>query len=116
MSDLTLDDYQEQTAITALYPGAGKGTVDAIAYSALGLTGEAGEIANKVKKIIRDEKGVLSEEKRLDILAELGDVCWYLARLCTEMGGKWSDVAQSNLDKLESRRKRGVITGSGDNR
>jgi len=75
-----LDEYQKQTAVTALYPGAGRGTVDAISYSALGLTGEAGEIANKVKKIIRDDAGVLTDNKRSDIVAELGDVLWYLAR------------------------------------
>jgi NTP pyrophosphatase (non-canonical NTP hydrolase) len=108
--------YQEITGETAIYPGAKVGTYDAISYLTLGLTGEAGEIANKIKKIARDKQGEVSEDDAAEILKEAGDVLWYLARLCDELGGELSYVAQSNIDKLMDRKERGVIAGSGDNR
>lgn len=115
-NDLSFTDYQLATADTALYPGAEEGTLDAVVYCTLGLAGEAGEIPNKVKKIIRDNDSEITDEVRDLILAEIGDVLWYAARLADELGESLEVVAQSNLDKLASRRERGVVSGSGDNR
>ena len=85
-------------------------------YATLGLAGEAGEIANKVKKIIRDDNNVLTDEKRKQIVDELGDVLWYLSDLCNEMDTTLAQIAQSNIDKLFDRKERGKLQGSGDNR
>lgn len=107
----TFNEYQEFTRETAIYP---KET--ALQYLTLGLTGEAGEIANKVKKVIRDDNGQLTLEKATDIAKELGDVLWYLTRLSDELGIDLCVIAMDNLNKLESRKERGTIGGSGDNR
>jgi NTP pyrophosphatase (non-canonical NTP hydrolase) len=86
-------------------------------YPALGLAGEAGEIAEKVKKWLRDEGGgVISEDRREAILAELGDPLWYITALASDLGYTLQDVVDVNVQKLTSRRERGVIHGSGDNR
>ncbi len=85
-------------------------------YPTLGLSGETGEIAEKVKKIIRDDQGVITDEKRDQIAKEAGDVLWYLSQLATEIDYSLEDIAQMNLDKLASRSARGVLSGSGDNR
>ncbi len=105
-------DYQSLSRRTATYPGAG----DNIVYPTLGLAGEAGEVAEKVKKLIRDDAGVLSDERRTALAGELGDVLWYVAQVATEAGLDLDDVAQANLDKLASRAERGVLSGSGDDR
>jgi NTP pyrophosphatase (non-canonical NTP hydrolase) len=104
--------YQNRARETAIYPNMGS----EFTYPALGLVGEAGEIANKLKKVIRDKSGVLSEEVRESVSDELGDVLWYVAQLATEMGTDLDTIAQRNIDKLSSRKERGVIAGSGDNR
>ena len=85
-------------------------------YPALGLAEEAGEVAGKYAKAIRDCNGRIDGDRREAILKELGDVCWFVAELATLLGADLSDVMQSNLEKLKSRRERGVIHGSGDNR
>lgn len=113
---MDFNTYQDQAAVTALYPEAGTGSPLALAYTALGLAGEAGEIANKVKKILRDDNGVVTEEKRTEIGKELGDVIWYLARVAAELNRPLSNLAEGNLHKLFDRLQRGVIQGSGDNR
>ena len=82
----------------------------------LGLVGETGEVADKIKKVIRDDGGKLSEEKRRDIEKELGDVLWYLANLATELNLSLDEIALKNLEKLQDRQDRGVLRGSGDNR
>ncbi|MDP9344436.1 MAG: nucleoside triphosphate pyrophosphohydrolase family protein [Actinomycetota bacterium] len=105
-------DYQSLSRRTATYPDAG----DNIVYPTLGLAGEAGEVAEKVKKLIRDDAGVLSDERRAALAGELGDVLWYVAQVATEAGLDLQDVAQANLDKLASRAQRGVLSGSGDDR
>ena len=105
--------YQMFTIDTAIYPEAGSGSLGALSYVTLGLAGEAGEIANKVKKLIRDGA---SPEKREAIGKELGDVCWYIARLADELGINLEDLFQMNADKLSDRKARGVIGGSGDGR
>lgn len=104
-------DYQTQASKTAIYDDA-----DAIIYPALGLLSEAGEVAGKVKKVLRDDKGMFLPEKREAIADEVGDVLWYIASLCTDLGIGMEVIAQRNLDKLNSRLARGVIGGSGDNR
>jgi NTP pyrophosphatase (non-canonical NTP hydrolase) len=112
---LTFDDYQSGTAHTAIYPEAGTSSALALAYVGLGL-GEAGEIQGKIKKILRDDNGVLTKEKRLAISKELGDLLWYAARTAEEIRIPLSMCAQANLDKLSDRKDRGVLTGSGDER
>lgn len=104
--------YQEETKKTAIYPNRG----DNLSYPALGLTGEAGEVADKVKKIIRDDQGVITAQARHDIIGELGDVLWYLTTLATELKVDLEQVAIQNIRKIKDRKKRGVISGSGDNR
>lgn len=97
---------------TAIYPNRGKNII----YPTLGLSGEAGEVAEKVKKIIRDHKGVVTPEFKQEIVKELGDVLWYVAALSSELGVTMEEVAKLNMVKLLSRKKRGVISGNGDNR
>mgnify|MGYP001231699548 FL=1 len=108
---MTLEEYQQTASQTALYPERYK-----IIYPSLGLCGEAGEVAEKVKKLLRDNDGILSDEKKQEIKKEMGDVLWYLAALSTDLGLSLKDVAQANVDKLLSRKMRGTIKGSGDNR
>ena len=110
--DVQLSDYQHRSRATAVYPEAG----DNLAYPALGLCGEAGECAEKVKKAIRDDGGALSDERRGALAAELGDVLWYVAQLATEAGLDLDEIADENLAKLLSRQDRGVLQGSGDAR
>lgn len=111
-----IDSYSEMTESTAIYPGSNEGNGPALSYVGLGLVGEAGEIANKIKKILRDDDGVVRPEKRAELRKELGDVFWYVCRLCEELEIVPSEVLAENLNKLASRKDRGVIGGSGDNR
>lgn len=109
-------DYEVATRNTAIYPESGTGSYNALVYVALGLTNEAGEVAGKLKKVWRDDGGILTDEKRDAIAAELGDVLWYLARAADELGIGFDVVAKDNLAKLSDRKARGVISGSGDTR
>jgi len=109
---MELNDYQDQARSTAIYPDLGSNIV----YPALGLCGEAGEISEKVKKIVRDDSGVLTDPKKEAIALELGDVLWYVSQLAAEIDYSLDEIAQKNLDKLSSRKQRGVLGGSGDNR
>jgi NTP pyrophosphatase (non-canonical NTP hydrolase) len=109
---MLISEYQELSRRTATYPGAG----DNIVYPTLGLAGEAGEVAEKVKKLLRDDDGVMSRERRGALAGELGDVLWYVAQVATEAGLDLEEIAQGNLDKLLSRQRRGVLSGSGDSR
>lgn len=109
---MELSDYQERSRVTAVYPDAGANLL----YPTLGLCGEAGEVAEKVKKMVRDDGGVLSHERRGALAAELGDVLWYVAQLATEAGLDLDVIAGDNLDKLRSREQRGALQGSGDER
>ncbi len=103
---MDFDDYQGETRKTAVYPEE-----NAVEYLALGLNGEAGEVAEKIKKSIRDDKE-LGEE----LQQEIGDCLWYMARLLDELGYGFSDTAEANLDKLLDRKQRDKISGSGDDR
>ena len=109
---MLLNDYQQQSRQTARYPDAGNNLI----YPTLGLTGEAGEVADKVKKLIRDRGGVVDERFTEDVALELGDVLWYVAQLAQELGYDLEEVAAANLDKLSSRAARGRLGGSGDDR
>lgn len=109
---LTFDEYQQRAAETALYPDVGHNPI----YPTLGLAGETGEIAEKVKKVLRDQGGNFDETAVAAIKKELGDVLWYVARLASELNLDLGDVAAENLAKLASRQERGVIGGSGDER
>ena len=138
---MDLSVYQQKASSTAVYPTIMELVVKALAsqgddklavgvkqaleltdlnsnpyYALLGLTGEAGELANKIKKVMRDSGGVISEKTSDSIKGELGDVMWYVAALATEMGFDLSEVAQSNLDKLSSRKEKGTLLGDGDNK
>jgi NTP pyrophosphatase (non-canonical NTP hydrolase) len=108
-------EYQAATKETAIYPEAGSGSALALAYVGLGL-GEVGELQGKIKKVIRDSGGELSLERREAMIDELGDVLWYAARMADELQVDFGYVARRNLDKLNSRKDRGVLQGSGDNR
>ena len=104
------NEYQQSTQLTAKYPKE-----KALDYCTLGLVGEAGEIANKVKKVIRDNRPV-DDAFKADMKAEIGDVLWYVARLADELGISLEEVATYNMNKLLDRLNRNVIGGSGDNR
>ena len=104
---MEFDEYQELTEKTAEYPEGREG----LYYLALGLNGEAGEIAEKVKKSVRDGK-----ELEENVQKEMGDVLWYMARLLDELGFSLEETAEKNIDKLLDRKERGKIHGDGDNR
>src|SRR4051794_18742664 len=109
---MRLSDYQERSRATAVYPDAGENLL----YPTLGLCGEAGEVAEKVKKMIRDDGGVLSEERRAALAKELGDVLWYVAQLATEAGLELAPAARETPAKLPPRRRPSVLEGGGDDR
>jgi NTP pyrophosphatase (non-canonical NTP hydrolase) len=109
---MDLNTYQEKARSTAIYPDLGSNII----YPTLGLSGEAGEISEKVKKVMRDEGGVLTDPKREALAFELGDVLWYVSQLAAEIDFTLDEIAQMNLDKLFSRKDRGVLGGSGDQR
>ena len=109
---ITADYYQSQSGQTAIFPKE-----KALEYLALGLTSEAGEVAGKVKKLIRDGEDVEGFElKKIAIAAEIGDVLWYCAMMAREVGVPLNTIMQENLEKLHSRKQRGTLKGSGDNR
>ena len=108
---MKLEEYQAKALETSVFPKE-----VSLVYPALGLCGEVGEVAEKVKKIYRDEGGVVSAEKRESLKYELGDVLWYMAVLANDLDISLNDVAIANLEKLKSRLERGVIHGDGDNR
>lgn len=107
--------YQAAVATTAIYPGAGTGSALALAYVGLGL-GEAGEIQGKIKKVLRDDGGTITDAARIAIAKELGDLLWYVARASSEIDIPLEVIAQMNLNKLSDRAERGVLGGSGDDR
>jgi NTP pyrophosphatase (non-canonical NTP hydrolase) len=109
---MKLSDYQERSRLTAVYPQAGSNLL----YPTLGLCGESGEVAEKIKKMVRDDGGVLTDERREALAKEMGDVLWYLAQLATEARLDLDEIAEANLAKLLSRRDRNVLQGSGDDR
>ena len=112
MKKMDFNEYQTQTASTAIYP-----STRALEYLALGVSSESGEIAGKVKKLIRDGYSKMSKEEwEKNLASEIGDVLWYLARLSDELGYSLEEIAQNNMDKLLDRKNRNVLKGSGDHR
>ena len=109
---MTFEEYQKLSRKTAIYPNKGNNFV----YPTLGLTGEAGEVSEKIKKVLRDDNGVVDDLKRQEIKKELGDVLWYLSQIATELGLSLDDVATFNVEKINSRQERNKISGDGDNR
>ena len=109
---MDFDNYQKEARKTAIYPNKDKNFI----YPTLGLVGESGEVAEKIKKVLRDKNGSFDYESKLALKKELGDVLWYLSNLCDELDFSLSDVAKANLDKLNLRLSKGKISGSGDNR
>jgi len=116
---MRINEFQIQAHGFSAYPsgtvGEYKHSADWI-YPALGLAEEAGEVAGKFAKAVRDNDGVISSDRKNEIIKELGDVTWFVAELCTLLGVSLEEVMQKNIDKLTSRKERGVIKGSGDNR
>jgi NTP pyrophosphatase (non-canonical NTP hydrolase) len=106
---MELNDYQAEAIQTAIYPKE-----DRLTYTVLGLVGEAGEVAEKIKKMMRDETSL--EECHSGLLLELGDVLWYVANMADELGSSLDEVATLNLIKVKDRFQRNRISGSGDNR
>lgn len=111
VNDKSLNDYQIDALKTAIYPES-----ELITYPALGLNGEAGEVADKVKKVIRDNRGKYTDSIRKDIALEVGDCLWYIAVLADRLGFKLSEIAEMNITKLQNRVKKCTINGSGDYR
>ncbi len=104
---MRFDEYQEKARRTAFYPRE-----QAVFYPALGLSGEVGELNNKIKKGMRDNAKPDIE----GLKGELGDVLWYLSQVATDLGISLDEVAESNIEKLKSRKERGTLGGSGDDR
>lgn len=115
---MTLDEYQKQAITTELMkrPDIVSANDPAFVAKVLGLVGEAGEVAEKFKKIVRDKQGKITEEDKREIIKELGDVLWYISAIASYLDTPLEELAQKNLDKLFSRRDRGTARGSGDNR
>ncbi len=111
---MEFDDYQKLASRTALYNS--DDPIYILMYVCLGLVGEAGETIEKVKKIVRNDRGAITDEKRDDLKKELGDVLWYLSELARALGIDLNDVAEANIKKLADRNARGVLKSEGDNR
>lgn len=109
---MTFKEYHEFAQKTAIYPNRGHNFV----YPALGLSGEAGEVAEKIKKILRDKNSTMDKDSATEVVKELGDVLWYISAMAYELGVDMEDVAKANMEKLQSRRDRNMIHGDGDNR
>jgi len=108
--------YQKQSRETAVYWNVG----DNFVYPTLGLAGETGEVVEKVKKLMRNDGAMsvssIPEEKRQELSQEMGDILWYLAQLAAELGVSLDDIAEANIEKLTSRKERGVLKSEGDDR
>lgn len=110
---MELNDYQQLAKSTAIYQAV---TDMGLIYTTLGLVGEAGELANKLKKVIRDNNGVLTYEVQEALADELGDVLWYVAMVAEELDYTLNDIATGNLTKLAARQAKGTLKGAGDDR
>jgi NTP pyrophosphatase (non-canonical NTP hydrolase) len=108
---MEFNEYQAKAKETAIYPER-----YALLYPVVGLAGEAGEVANKVQKLMRDKGMVLDDADRKSVASELGDVVWYVSAIASDLGYDLEDIVQMNLEKLKSRMERGKIGGAGDNR
>ncbi|MBP9727806.1 MAG: nucleoside triphosphate pyrophosphohydrolase family protein [Candidatus Moranbacteria bacterium] len=109
---MNFQEYQEQSRKTAIYPKAG----DNFVYPVLGIAGESGEVAEKIKKVLREKNGIVDEETKQEIEKELGDLLWYMSQLASELSISFDGIAQKNIIKTQSRMERGTLLGNGDNR
>lgn len=110
---MTFDEYQKQALTTV------KNNKDPLMEKtiwAMGIAGEAGEVVEKWKKIVAYKEGEVSDEDLAELAKELGDVVWYIAVMAHSLGLSFEDIMQRNVQKLQDRQQRGVITGAGDNR
>ena len=113
---MNFDEYQEKAKKYDLFQATSDLRSVGFIEKVLGLAGEAGETADKIKKILRDKDGIVTDEDKTEITKELGDVLWYLSNIARYFNVQLSDVAQKNLDKLENRQQRNKLHGTGDNR
>ena len=112
---MSFDDYQEEAVSFAFYPKSTEWELPF--YPALGLAGEAGEVVEKIKKLMRDtDAKILTEDQKREIAKELGDVLWYVANLAADIDYDLEEIAGMNIEKLQSRKERNALKGSGDNR
>ena len=109
---MTFEEYQKLSRKTAIYPDKDNNFI----YPTLGLTGEAGEVAEKIKRVLRDNNRVVDDLKKQEIKKELGDVLWYLSQIATELDLSLNDIACFNIEKVNSRQERNKLSGDGDNR
>jgi NTP pyrophosphatase (non-canonical NTP hydrolase) len=109
---LTFKDYSARASATAIYPG--KGEVLGLLYCGLGAANEAGEVAGKIKKMLRDDHMLLTDKRRVAIRQEVGGTLWYLSQVCKEIGCTLEEAAAENLDVLAGRQERGTLHGDGD--
>lgn len=110
---MTFEEYEKAALTTVLSTGD---PFKDLLHWVLGLNGEAGEVAEKLKKIIRDKNSVISEEDKIEMAKEIGDVLWYLAVFANDLGVPLDEIAKQNIEKLQSRKDRGMLRGAGDNR
>lgn len=108
---MTFEEYQK-TAVSLLHSDFNKNVVNSV----LGLCGETGEVAEKVKKVMRDKEGIFDDDSKKEIIKELGDILWYIAVTSSNLGISLEDVAHGNIEKLTSRKDRRALQGEGDNR
>lgn len=111
---MELNEYQDKASETAIYPGSGE--ITGLLYTALGVANEAGEVAGKVKKHLRDDGGYMTYERKEQIAAEIGDTLWYVAMVAKEIGWTLEGIAHANLAKLTERKANDKLKGDGDNR
>lgn len=109
---MNFQEYQEKSRKTAIYPDAGNNFI----YPALGLSGETGEVSEKIKKVIRDKNSIMDKETKMTIEKELGDVLWYVSQLASELDLSLNQIAEKNIEKLSSRFERNKLHGNGDDR
>lgn len=109
---MNFSEYQKLSRRTAFYPNKDNNFV----YPTLGLAGEAGEVAEKIKKVLRDKSGIVDKTAKNDLVKELGDVLWYLSQIAAELGLSLDEIAEANIAKLADRQKRDRLGGSGDDR
>lgn len=109
---MTFEEYQNKARQTANYPNVGSNFI----YVALGLSGESGEIAEKIKKLLRDKNGAMDDEAKKALCYELGDVLWYVSQMGVELNLSLEEIAEKNIEKIFSRKERGAIGGNGDER
>jgi NTP pyrophosphatase (non-canonical NTP hydrolase) len=109
---MNFNEYQKKSRKTAVYPNKGKNFI----YPVLGLVGESGEVAEKIKKVLREKGGIVDKRTKREIKKELGDVLWYVSQVAAELDISLDELALANIRKLMSRKKRDRLFGNGDNR